>query len=88
MVTGMGKVIDADELLAKLPRLPMMAWSGYDAEGVVRQWVSDAPEAIVRCRDCGLWNDGKCDTWSALGVTILTAETGYCNFGERRDDGL
>lgn len=42
---------------------------------------------IVRCKDCALWNDGKCDTWSALGVTVLTAETGYCNFGERRDDG-
>ena len=53
--------------------------------------VADAPAVdavpVVRCKDCSLWSNGKCDVWSNLGVTILTAETGYCNFGERRDDG-
>ena len=83
----MGKLIDSDDLKLLLKNLHLLATSGYGAEEVVGKILDEMPEGVVRCKDCALWNDGKCDTWSALGVTILAAETGYCNFGERRDDG-
>lgn len=62
------------------------AYGYMDAKSII-DLLKRMSETIVRCKDCALWNDGKCDTWSALGVTILTAETGYCNFGDRRDNG-
>ena len=87
------RLIDADALKEKLRKLPrwIVRKDNSHNEGFTYDQVFFAidaqPEEIVRCADCALWNDGKCDVWSALGVTILTAETGYCNFGERRDDG-
>lgn len=62
------------------------AYGYMDATSII-DLLNRLSESIIRCKDCALWNDGKCDTWSALGITILTAETGYCNFGDRRDDG-
>lgn len=58
----------------------------HDASDGIKELPSVDAVPVVRCKYCALWNNGRCETWSNLGVTILTAETGYCNFGERRED--
>lgn len=62
------------------------AYGYMDAKSII-DLLNRLSESIIRCKYCALWDNGKCNTWSALGVTIMTAETGYCNFGDRRDDG-
>ena len=49
----------------------------------------DAVE-VVRCKECKncihwCMNMGTCFLWSEMGNRVL--ETGFCSYGERRDDG-
>lgn len=96
----MGKLIDSDELKARLKNLHMMAISGYGAEEVVAKVLDEMPEGVVRCRDCKYFD---LDSWVNLGgVPIIvaheactkwgngcrTSEDGYCFMAERKTDGL
>lgn len=88
----MGKLIDSDELKARLKNLHLLATSGYGAEEVVGKILDEMPEGVVWCKDCarnadngGLYPDGrtKCPIQESYALLL----DGYCHLGERRDDG-
>lgn len=84
----MGKLIDSDELKARLTNLHLMAISGYGAEEVVAKVLDEMPEGVVRCRDCIYQSKDICEMYSMDEYQMMTPEDGYCQYGERRDDGL
>ena len=84
----MGKLIDSDELKLRLKNLHLMAISGYGAEEVGAKELDGMPEGGVRCRDCIYQSKDICEMYSIDEYIMMTPDDGYCNFGERRDDGL
>ena len=80
----MRKLIDSDELKARLKNLHLLATIG--------KILDEMPEGVVWCKDCarnadngGLYPDGrtKCPIQESYALLL----DGYCHLGERRDDG-
>lgn len=71
----MGKLIDADALLAKLHETYL---PDGDARSVVYQVLVEQPEAVVRCKECLM--HGVCRFEQGLGLD------GFCSQAERRSD--
>lgn len=86
----MGKLIDADELLNRLPDdLP------YKAS--VRRVLMQAPEGVVRCKDCKHYRNhpnGLCymhtepyeNKKGFKGDAVCVEPDDFCSYGERKDD--
>ena len=80
----MGRTIDADDLLNRLPDdLP------YKAS--VRRVLMQAPDAVVYCKDCkykDTWQEAKIRDWFWCGVSGLQVveDMDFCSYGERKDD--
>lgn len=53
----------------------------------VREIIEEQQEAIVRCKDCENFNEGK-DGWGSCFENPLKMwrDTDYCSWGERRTD--
>lgn len=45
-------------------------------------------EPVIKCKDCGYWNEGRCDYFSVdeRNVEIHTDGDGFCSEAERRTD--
>ena len=84
----MGKLIEADALLAEYDRLHV------GEPGRARKMIEDAPEAVVRCKDCIYWDTqdrstggiAKCNYYSAERYCVYTNSKDYCSGGERKTD--
>ena len=84
----MGKLIDSDELKARLKNLHLMAISGYGAEEVVAKVLEEMPEGIVRCKDCVYRSKTVCMLLSHGNTMCHIEDDDFCSMAERCDDGL
>lgn len=85
------KLIDADALIEN-----MRFQDGINEDGViyvrladVRKSIEDAPEAVIRCKDCEHsvhWygDRRRCFLWHEGGIGVFN--DGFCNYPERRTD--
>ncbi len=84
----MGKLIDADDLIFDLKTSFVPQSTDYtNAVGIALRWLREAPEVVVRCRECEFFRpcDGfpMCVAWGNN-----TGPDGWCYMGKRRaDDG-
>ena len=96
----MGLLIDKDALLEQIwTEREQLALNGnLAAEHIVTHYidrfVADAPEAIVRCKDCKYWvEEGNdifgyamfCDHDCSLGGQGIKKPDDYCNYGEKNE---
>ena len=102
-IEAMGKLIDADALIKALGITDMncerCAWySGIDWNPCKRGSdfeqacfeIENAPEAVVRCKDCKYGEQDEFDHWWCRGFGCQVGNidgSGFCADGERRTDG-
>ena len=61
----------------------------YDSEHSLEMYakmlslINDAPEAVVRCKDCQSYTEGSQYCYN----DIPSEPNGFCSYGERREDG-
>lgn len=86
----MGKLIDADEIIAALTVDP------YDCIGcpepefmqdivnLLREAQAEDAEIVIRCKECKYWQkEHLCNHWSRYG-TIETGAYDYCSNGRKK----
>ena len=80
------RLIDADALLATYDR------EHVGPPGRARKLIEEAPDALVRCRDCKYWSAeritvyNKCRRWINVGVkNFATMGSWFCADGERKN---
>ena len=92
------RLIDADALsdtLGEMWDIPR-DWTGSMDETCEDAFdaIENAPEAIIRCRDCKNWDEesvyadkcGICFGWSTTVQTHITASDDFCSRAERWDE--
>lgn len=89
----MGKLIDADALIFDLKTSFVPQSMDYtNAVGIALRWLREAPEAVVRCKDCVHWYDEenvclKIYSDGAVHQNCWQKRDPYdfCSYGKRRD---
>ena len=88
----MGKLIDADALIAKCGNWYTEEGTEAGFIGTLKQLLDEQPEAVVRCRDCKYQNKGsnEVDAWNLCDLRswlyIPISDDFFCSYGERRTD--
>lgn len=94
----MDKLIDADALWKEFDKAGI--FDDENPRDVAQRLVEEAPDAIVRCKDCKYYHlyrynntprgDGYCSIARMTNdgeLYINVSDEHYCSYGERRSDG-